>query len=111
MSARSMCRRQVTGASSKVWYAPQGGLGTSSYPTNGFIYSDHAPAFDNDPAPIQPERNRARQYRDRHRRERARRRRHRAAALILIEAAQRQFPPRPVARSQRHRPAGLSRRP
>lgn len=26
----------------KVWYAPQGGLGTSSYPTNGFIYSDHA---------------------------------------------------------------------
>ena len=28
----------------KVWYAPQGGLGTSDYPTNGFIYSDHAPA-------------------------------------------------------------------
>ncbi|UVO51499.1 CHAP domain-containing protein [Sphingomonas sp. SUN019] len=28
----------------KVWYAPQGGLGTSSYPTNGFIYSDQAPA-------------------------------------------------------------------
>jgi len=28
----------------KVWYAPQGGLGTSSYPTNGFIYADHAPA-------------------------------------------------------------------
>jgi surface antigen len=27
----------------KVWYAPQGGLGTSSYPTNGFIYSDTAP--------------------------------------------------------------------
>jgi surface antigen len=25
----------------KVWYAPQGGLGTSTYPTNGFIYSDH----------------------------------------------------------------------
>ncbi|WP_445193633.1 CHAP domain-containing protein [Sphingomonas sp. Tas61C01] len=27
----------------KVWYAPQGGLGTSSYPVRGFIYSDHAP--------------------------------------------------------------------
>lgn len=26
----------------KVWYAPQGGLGTSTYPTNGFIYSGHA---------------------------------------------------------------------
>ena len=25
----------------KVWYAPQGGLGTSTYPTNGFIYSGH----------------------------------------------------------------------
>lgn len=24
----------------KVWYAPQGGLGTSNYPTNGFIYGD-----------------------------------------------------------------------
>ena len=34
----------------KVWYAPQGGLGTSSYPTNGFIYSGHGasgmPAID-----------------------------------------------------------------
>jgi surface antigen len=28
----------------RVWYGPQGGLGTSSYPTNGFIYADHAPA-------------------------------------------------------------------
>jgi len=28
----------------KVWYGPQGGLGTSSYPTNGFIYAGHAPA-------------------------------------------------------------------
>lgn len=28
----------------KVWYGPQGGLGTSSYPTKGFIYSDHAAA-------------------------------------------------------------------
>ncbi len=27
----------------KVWYAPTGGLGTSAYPTNGFIYSGHAP--------------------------------------------------------------------
>ena len=26
----------------KVWYAPQSGLGTSTYPTNGVIYSDHA---------------------------------------------------------------------
>ena len=29
----------------KVWYAPQGGLGTSSYPVKGFIYADH-PAHD-----------------------------------------------------------------
>ena len=28
----------------KVWYGPQGGLGTSSYPTRGFIYADHAGA-------------------------------------------------------------------
>ena len=27
----------------KVWYAPQGDLGTSSYPTNGFIYADKGP--------------------------------------------------------------------
>jgi len=26
----------------KVWYGPQGGLGTTSYPTKGFIYSDRA---------------------------------------------------------------------
>ena len=26
----------------KVWYAPQGSLGTSAYPTRGFIYSGHA---------------------------------------------------------------------
>ena len=26
----------------KVWYGPNGGLGTSSYPTKGFIYSDRA---------------------------------------------------------------------
>jgi surface antigen len=30
----------------KVWYGPLGGLGTSSYPTSGFIYSGHAPAAD-----------------------------------------------------------------
>jgi surface antigen len=35
----------------KVWYGPNGGLGTSSYPTNGFIYSGHAPAVDTDAAP------------------------------------------------------------
>jgi surface antigen len=29
----------------KVWYAPQGDLGTSTYPTKGFIYSGNAPAF------------------------------------------------------------------
>ena len=27
----------------KVWYAPQGDLGTSTYPTKGFIYSGNAP--------------------------------------------------------------------
>lgn len=27
----------------KVWYGPNGGLGTSSYPTKGFIYSGTAP--------------------------------------------------------------------
>lgn len=27
----------------KVWYAPQGGLGTSIYPTNGFIYAGDTP--------------------------------------------------------------------
>ena len=27
----------------KVWYAPQGDLGTSAYQTNGFIYSGRAP--------------------------------------------------------------------
>ena len=26
----------------KVWYAPQGGLGLTSYPARGFIYADHA---------------------------------------------------------------------
>lgn len=40
----------------KVWYAPQGGLGTSSYPTNGFIYSGSAPSLEaapvEDAAPV-----------------------------------------------------------
>jgi hypothetical protein len=27
----------------KVWFAPTGGLGTSVYPVNGFIYSGGAP--------------------------------------------------------------------
>ena len=27
----------------KVWYAPQGDLGTTAYPARGFIYADHAP--------------------------------------------------------------------
>lgn len=33
----------------RVWFAPSGGLGTSVYPVNGFIYSGDAPedAFDN----------------------------------------------------------------
>lgn len=30
----------------KVWYAPQGDLGTSSYPTDGFIYAEGAPNVD-----------------------------------------------------------------
>ena len=29
----------------KVWYGPQHGLGTSAYPTSGFIYSDEAPTL------------------------------------------------------------------
>ncbi|HEX4693255.1 CHAP domain-containing protein [Sphingomonas sp.] len=30
----------------KVWYGPQGGLGTTVYPTNGFIYADGKPGTD-----------------------------------------------------------------
>ncbi|TCQ09247.1 CHAP domain-containing protein [Sphingomonas sp. PP-CC-3A-396] len=37
----------------KVWYGPQGDLGTSAYPTKGFIYSGHAPAGDTLDAPVQ----------------------------------------------------------
>ncbi len=38
----------------KVWYGPQGDLGTSAYPTKGFIYSGHAPASDALDTPVQP---------------------------------------------------------
>ncbi len=42
----------------KVWYGPQGGLGTSAYPTRGFIYSGSAPKADlfdgDDVAPLAP---------------------------------------------------------
>ena len=42
----------------KVWYGPQGGLGTSAYPTRGFIYSGSAPKADmfdgGDVAPLAP---------------------------------------------------------
>ncbi len=38
----------------KVWYGPQGDLGTSAYPTKGFIYSAHAPAGDTLDTPAQP---------------------------------------------------------
>lgn len=33
----------------RVWYGPTGGLGTSVYPANGFIYSGHAPADEAEP--------------------------------------------------------------
>ncbi|WP_230769713.1 CHAP domain-containing protein [Sphingomonas sp. Leaf4] len=36
----------------KVWFGPLGGLGTSSYPTNGFIYSGHAPQVSPFDAPL-----------------------------------------------------------
>lgn len=32
----------------RVWYAPVGGLGSSTYPVNGFIYADDAPEPDAD---------------------------------------------------------------
>lgn len=35
----------------RVWYAPIGGLGTSTYPVNGFIYADEAPEDDAFDAP------------------------------------------------------------
>lgn len=36
----------------RVWFGPVGGLGTSTYPTNGFIYSGSAPQDDSF-APVQ----------------------------------------------------------
>ena len=37
----------------KVWYAPQGGIGTTAYPTRGFIYAGHAPrGGDDEAAPV-----------------------------------------------------------
>jgi surface antigen len=36
----------------KVWYGPQGGLGTSAYPTKGFIYSAKSHGDDEDAAPV-----------------------------------------------------------
>lgn len=35
----------------KVWYAPVGGLGTSSYATKGFIYAKGTPKSDDDALP------------------------------------------------------------
>lgn len=35
----------------RVWYAPVGGLGTSSYPVNGFIYGDGEGSSDSFAAP------------------------------------------------------------
>ena len=40
----------------KVWYGPQGGLGTSSYPTNGFIYSDRGSRIDREDEQAAPAR-------------------------------------------------------
>lgn len=37
----------------RVWYGPQGSLGTSHYPTNGFIYADGAPAAPVETAPAE----------------------------------------------------------
>ncbi|MDQ2877851.1 MAG: CHAP domain-containing protein [Pseudomonadota bacterium] len=38
----------------KVWFAPQGGLGTTAYVTKGFIYADHAPSSGGDDDAIAP---------------------------------------------------------
>ena len=32
----------------KVWFASNGGLGTSTYPVNGFIYTGKAPTIERD---------------------------------------------------------------
>ncbi len=36
----------------KVWFASNNGLGTSTYPVNGFIYADGAPEADHAIAPV-----------------------------------------------------------
>ncbi|MCW4461472.1 CHAP domain-containing protein [Sphingomonas sp. BT-65] len=36
----------------KVWFASNGGLGTSTYPVNGFIYTGKAPAIEPEEAPF-----------------------------------------------------------
>ena len=51
MSARSTSRPPATGAWSRSGTARKAGLGTSAYPTKGFIYSGHAPAGDTLDAP------------------------------------------------------------
>ncbi len=38
----------------KVWFGPLGGLGTSAYPADGFIYSGQSPHDDDTPAIDQP---------------------------------------------------------
>ncbi|MDF0488005.1 CHAP domain-containing protein [Sphingomonas sp. H39-1-10] len=38
----------------KVWYGPQHDLGSTAYPTKGFIYSDHAGNADAEPATDTP---------------------------------------------------------
>lgn len=37
----------------RVWFAPIGGLGTSSYPVNGFIYADGAPEAEKNWQPLE----------------------------------------------------------
>lgn len=38
----------------RVWYGPQGGLGTSANPTDGFIYAGGTPAVQAPVAPLAP---------------------------------------------------------
>jgi len=37
----------------KVWYGPQGGLGSSAYPTKGFIYADRAQPTETGDDPVE----------------------------------------------------------
>ena len=41
-------------SSVRVWYAPQGGIGTTPYPTRGFIYAGKASRVEGDDAPPLP---------------------------------------------------------